>query len=183
VSEQVFEQLVNRHYEGLYRFAFSLTQSETDASELVQDTYLAWAEKRLSSRNARRTGVELFTELYRRFLGHRRRASQLAPYEFEAEEEEQPALPPVSLEGLDGTGVMTALAQVVEEFREPLTLFYLQEHSCQEIAEILDLPLTTVMKRISRGKVAFRKALALRRTRLVGKSTLSAHPNSPPPHE
>jgi RNA polymerase sigma-70 factor (ECF subfamily) len=184
VSEQAFEQLIRNHYEGLYRFALSLTQNEADAGELVQDTYHAWAEQGRAARNARRHRVDLFADLYRRFLGHRRRASQLAPYEAGPETESLPSLPPVSLEGLDGPAVLAALGQVVEEFREPLTLFYLQEHSCAEIAEILDLPVATVMQRIAQGKAALRKALAARRTRLAGKPAAPAGgSNFPRSHE
>jgi RNA polymerase sigma-70 factor (ECF subfamily) len=80
--------------------------------------------------------------------------------------------------------VLAALGQVVEEFREPLTLFYLQEHSCAEIAEILDLPVATVMQRIAQGKAALRKALAARRTRLAGKPAAPAGgSNFPRSHE
>jgi DNA-directed RNA polymerase specialized sigma24 family protein len=40
-----FENLVEFYYGPLYRFAMSLTKTESDASDLVQDTFLAWATK------------------------------------------------------------------------------------------------------------------------------------------
>ncbi len=40
-----FESLVDRHYGALYRFAMSLTRNESEAGDLVQDTFLVWASK------------------------------------------------------------------------------------------------------------------------------------------
>ena len=78
-----------------------------------------------------------------------------------SEKEIQPAIAEAEKVGaMDAGLVVEALHEVEEVFRAPLTLFYLEELSYQEIAETLDVPIGTVMSRLSRGKVQLRARLA-----------------------
>jgi RNA polymerase sigma-70 factor (ECF subfamily) len=100
----------------------------------------------------------LFTTLHREFLGRRRHEDKFPKVEISAvDESELTASSPLSEKQIDGASVMSALQRLDEMYRAPLALFYLEEHSYRDIAEILEVPVGTVMSRISRGKELLRQ--------------------------
>ncbi len=165
VDEPDFEQLVSAYYESLFRFALSLTQREAEASDLTQQTFYLWATKGHQLRDKSKVKSWLFTTLHREFLGSRRRETRFPHYEVEQVSAELPVIQPVMVQQMDSTMVLEALAEVDELYRAPLVLFYLEESSYQEIADVLKLPAGTVMSRLSRGKEQLRKVLAAKVTR------------------
>lgn len=161
MTSPVFTQLVDAHYASLYRFALSLARSEADACDLVQQTFYIWATKGAALRDAAKAKTWLFTTLYREFLRARRRDGRLTAIEDLAPaEQEVPDEGTDHVRRLDGVQVVEMLQQVDEVFRAPLTLFYLEDLSYQEIAATLEVPVGTVMSRLSRGKAQLRAALA-----------------------
>ncbi|MBI4664741.1 MAG: RNA polymerase sigma factor [Verrucomicrobia bacterium] len=152
--------MVNRYYEPLYRFALSLTQREEEACDLTQETFYRWASKGTQLRDRSKAKTWLFTTLYREHLGSRRRQTRFPHYELETVDRELPATSPEMVREMDGAIVLRALRQVEETYRAPLSLFYLEDHSYREIAEILEIPIGTVMSRLSRGKAELRRLLA-----------------------
>ncbi len=160
MDESSFENVVNAHYELLYRFALSLARNETDAGDLVQQTFCRWATHGGQLRDKSKAKSWLFTTLHREFLGQRRHEDKFQKVEFStADGEELAAEPPLPEEPMDGANVMSALQRLDETYRAPLALFYLEEHSYRDIAEILEVPIGTVMSRISRGKERLRKTI------------------------
>jgi RNA polymerase sigma factor (sigma-70 family) len=155
-----FEELVDAHYQALYRFAMSLSRDAATAADLVQETYCIWAAKGDQLRDRSKAKTWLFTTLHREFLSQRRRAAKFsdepldenAVSSFSAPEEDADRQ-------MDGQRAIELLAELDESFRAPITLFYLQQHSYKEIAEILDLPIGTVMSRLSRGKEILRRKM------------------------
>ncbi len=157
-----FESLVRDHYQGLYRFGFSLAKNESDAADLTQETFRIWAEKGGALRNKSKAKSWLFTTLYREFLRRRRRDRFQADVEPEQLENEMPAAEPDPARSADAHDAMEILQQVDEVYREPLALFYVEDASYKEIAEKLEIPIGTVMSRLSRGKSQLRKLMRQR---------------------
>jgi RNA polymerase sigma-70 factor (ECF subfamily) len=155
-----FESLVARFYAPLYQFAFSLAGSEADAADLTQQTFAVWATKGHQLRDASKVKTWLFTILHREFLDSRRRQTRFPHCDLETAEFELPSISPAAISRLDTAQVLEALQQVDETFQAPVALFYLQDCSYQEIAEILKVPLGTVKSRLARGLGQLQQLLA-----------------------
>jgi RNA polymerase sigma-70 factor, ECF subfamily len=160
MSNEAFAQLVDANYASLYRFALSLARNSADASDLVQETFYIWATKGHGLRELSKAKSWLFTTLYREFLRGRRRDQRSTSLEDLPPGERDPAGEDIDrVARLDAGTVMEALKSVDEAFRAPLSLFYIEDMSYMDIAATLDIPIGTVMSRLSRGKSQLRAAL------------------------
>ena len=155
-----FDNLVANYYEPLYRFAFSLARDEADACDLVQQTFYIWAAKGHQLRDASKVKTWLFTTLHREFLESKRRQSRFQHVDLDSAADELPVAPPLPANRLDAAHVIEAMAVMDENYRAPVALFYLQDCSYNEIAEILQVPLGTVKSRLSRGLAQLQQLLA-----------------------
>lgn len=155
-----FERIVDTHYMSLYRFAMSMCKREAMAKDLVQQTFLLWAKKGHSLRDTTKVKTWLFTTIYREYLGIVRREKRHRHVEFHpdlhgvTQSGDDPMLPRVG----DAT-LQHALDQLAPNYRAALVLFYLKELSYNEISVTLNIPMGTVMSRISRAKAALRLIL------------------------
>ena len=150
-QETDFEKLVDLYYPSLYRFAFSLTRQESEAGDLTQETFLIWAKKGHSVRDETKVKSWLFTTLHREYLQKHRRRVRFPQVELEEAEMELPEIAPVTMGNIDRHNVLNALSKLDDNFQAAVALFYLEDHTYPEIAEILQIPLGTVKSRISRG--------------------------------
>jgi RNA polymerase sigma-70 factor (ECF subfamily) len=154
-----FEELVQQHYRGLYQFAFSLTRKEAEARDLTQQTFYIWATKGHQLRDASKVKTWLFSTLHREFLKTKRRQTRFPHVNLETVDNDIPTVSPTVVSQMDGATVLQALSRVEEIYQAPLALFYLEDYSYKEIAEILEVPIGTVQSRIARGRVEIRKVL------------------------
>jgi RNA polymerase sigma factor (sigma-70 family) len=154
-----FQQLVDANYQALFRFAMSMTRDSHRACDLVQETFCRWAEKGDQLRDRSKAKTWLFTTLHREFLSQRRKASRFSDEPVDAMAERLSEEIGEPERQMDGQRALELLAGLDENHRAPLALFYLQQHSYKQIADILEIPIGTVMSRISRGKELLRRQM------------------------
>lgn len=159
-----FEAIVSAYYQSLYRFGYSLAKNEHEAGDLTQQTFFIYAEKGHTLRDSSKVKSWLFTTLYREFLRRRNKDARMSSYEPEVLENTGGSVEPHVQSATDGNLAIEALEEVDAVYREPLTLFYLKDLSYKEIAEVLDVPIGTVMSRLSRGKTQLRKVFKRKET-------------------
>jgi len=147
-----FEKLVQVYYGDLYRFGLSLTGNETDAADLTQETFYVWANKGHQLQKAASVKSWLFTTLHREFLKSRRRRNRFPNQSLNESTEDLPNVPPDCAERVDSQTLLRILDEIAEDFRAPLVLYYMEDLSYKEIADVLALPLGTVQSRIARAK-------------------------------
>src|SRR5262245_57681259 len=154
-----FEALVEAYYRPLYQFAMSLTRREAEASDMTQQTFAIWAAKGDQLRDPSKARTWLFTTLHREFLSAQRKQHRFRDDALDEASEDLPFIDPAIEQRLDAATALEALGRLGEPYHAPLSLFYLGEHSYQEIAQILEIPIGTVQSRISRGKAQLQRLL------------------------
>jgi len=154
-----FDNIVKQYYEPLYKFAFSLTRTEADACDLTQQTFYVWATKGHQLRDDSKTKTWLFTTLHRSFLQSRRRETRFPHQPLNEMDDGLPFTDPVMVNEMDWEQVLGALGRVEESYQAAVALFYLEECSYKEIAEILEVPIGTVKSRLARGLGQLKKIL------------------------
>jgi RNA polymerase sigma-70 factor (ECF subfamily) len=157
-SEAEFEQAVHLHYASLYRFAFSLTRKQSDASDLTQETFRIWGSKGHQLHDRSKLKSWLFTTLHRQYLRQFRKKPEANIALAEAADE-IPEVPPDVTARVDGSLVLEALSRLDHLFQAPIALFYLEDYNYPEIARILEIPLGTVKSRIARGIAQLQRQL------------------------
>jgi RNA polymerase sigma-70 factor (ECF subfamily) len=127
---------------------------------LTQQTFYIWATKGHQLRDVSKVKTWLFTTLHREFLEQCRKQTRFPHYELSQVGCELPQISPARINQLDSGHVLQALARVDQVYQAPVALFYLEEYSYKEIAEVLEVPMGTVKSRIARGIAQLQKLLA-----------------------
>jgi RNA polymerase sigma-70 factor, ECF subfamily len=146
-------------YGSLYQFALSLTSSESDAADLVQQTFLTLIQRLHQIRDFSKIKCWLFTTLRRNFFIKIRRQRKHPEVEFLPDVHDCPGGGQEAWRSLDARSVREALLRVDEAYRVALEL-YLSNLSYREIGEALGIPIGTVMSRLSRGKEQLKSILS-----------------------
>ena len=158
------------YVDSLYGTALRLTRRPADAEDLVQDTYLK--AFRSASQFSRGTNLKawLFTILHNTYRNMRRHDGR-NPVDVDSEYVDQAPQPAheytpeqlLTRETLDAD-LQQALDGLPESFRQAVWLRDVEEFSYAEIASMIDVPIGTVMSRISRGRRMLYERLAGART-------------------
>ncbi len=169
-----FEELAMEHMGSLYTAALRMTRNPADAEDLVQETFV----KAFAAFHQFEEGTNLKAWLYRILTNtyiNSYRARKRRPDETELDEVEdlylyrrigglEAAMAGRSaedelLDRFTDAEVKEAVEELPENFRMAVLLADVEGFSYKEIAEILDIPIGTVMSRLHRGRKALQKRL------------------------
>jgi RNA polymerase sigma-70 factor (ECF subfamily) len=171
-ERQKFTELAMPYAPQLYSAALRMTRNPSDAEDLVQETYLRGYRSFASFEEGTNLRAWLFRILTNAFINSYR-SKQRRPQESDLADVEDLYLyrhigdastvgrsaEDTLFEMFTDDEVKEALEALPENFRIPVLLADVEDFSYKEIAEMLDIPIGTVMSRLHRGRKAMQKRL------------------------
>ena len=149
--------LVAEHHEVLYRYAYRLCGNSVDAEDLTQQAFLIAHQKLDQIRDPATAKGWLLAILRNIYIRGLRKRVPTPSVNLELDVESIPEdLPELDI---DQEALQNAINELPEEFRVVVLFFYFEECSYREVAERLEIPLGTVMSRLSRAKGYLRAKL------------------------
>jgi RNA polymerase sigma-70 factor (ECF subfamily) len=164
-----FRELALAEMDAVYRMAYHLARNPDEAADLVQETYLR-ALRASHTFQLRDAGIRpwlfkiLHNVFYTRLDQQRRQPSSTSDLQYDAVDATAGREPPAwDLASLDWQYVderlKHAIEQLPEHYREVLLLWAVEELKYREIADILGVPLGTVMSRLYRARAILAQQL------------------------
>jgi RNA polymerase sigma-70 factor (ECF subfamily) len=152
----------------LYNVAFKYTGNRSDAEDLVQETLYTAYNKFHQLRDNQKLKSWMFTILRNHFLKWQRKKPPLQINEFEDGNDYLTQLESVSMQQdvaslyerkEEAETIQSILDKLPEKYKTVLIFYYMEDSSYQEIAEMLDVPIGTVMSRLSRARQIMKKEM------------------------
>jgi RNA polymerase sigma-70 factor, ECF subfamily len=149
---------VEPHLGVLRRYALVLTRSADQAEDLVQEALVRAMAAAHTWRHGHDLRPWLLSILHNAHVSRRRRQQVEAATARELAGSASAVTPAAQLDRVQLGQTMAALMSLPEEQREVLVLVALEGLAYKDVAEVLGLPLGTVMSRLGRARAALRQA-------------------------
>ncbi len=165
MDQVFFEQLAMPLFDQLFNHACWLTGDRTDAEDLVQETYAKALKGFAAFAEGTNLRAWMFRILRNTFLtsksGLAARNTDSLEDEASPEESVSHGVTPemILMRNQNEQALFAALESLPVNYRQIILLCEVEEMSYREIAQVLDVPLGTVMSRLARARAALRAAL------------------------
>lgn len=174
-AEQIFENYRN----AMFQIAYHILEDTNDAEDAVSDTIIkvcrhiddfkslpSLEQKLLVKKFTERTAIDKWREL------ERKPSEDLSDYILETTESESTVLgyeEDITFSGEDFGILQKHILKIPKKYRDVLVLRYVNDLKNKEIAELLNIPESTVATHISRAKQLLKRMLEQERNELYGK--------------
>jgi RNA polymerase sigma-70 factor (ECF subfamily) len=159
-DRDAFRDLYVHYHRRLARFLTRLTHRQEDAEEIINDTlWIVW-QRAAEFRDASQVSTWIMGIAYRRALNMIRRAATHERVMAQERAEGEAAVGDPGQAAENRQLLNYALAQLPLEQRMVLELTYYLDHSCEEVAEIMECPVNTVKTRMFNARRKLRAMLA-----------------------
>jgi RNA polymerase sigma-70 factor (ECF subfamily) len=156
LTQAAFDRLVADHGPALYRMAYRMIGDRHEAEDIVQETYRSAWTSRNGYQSGRSERAWLASILRRRVVDRWRRHTLPGPAGGDfAPEVEVASVDPLANDYTDE--MQHSLDRLPLELRESLLLVVVGELTHQEAADLLEVPLGTVLSRVSRARERLRE--------------------------
>lgn len=184
-DQQAFELIIERYEQKVWNLAFRLTGDQQDAYDLAQEAFIKVYRYLAQFRGQSTFSTWLYRVVTNSFYDEMRKRKRRPNIALSLDESiatsdgelnrEMPSLDAgpeeLSLQRELQQAVQAALVRLPTDYRIVLVLRDLQDHSYEEIADMLGLNLGTVKSRISRARLALRKLLQQEQTGRAGRQS------------
>jgi RNA polymerase sigma-70 factor (ECF subfamily) len=163
-DKELFGELIDRYEPKITRYVRKFTLNVDDVSDIVQTVFIKGYTNLQSFDTTRSFNSWIYRIAHNESVNHLKKKGNekvsfidfdaFFPHPFAKETADKEALSREERQLLD-----TSLTTISPKYREVLILYFYEELSYQEIAEILHIPIATVGVRIRRGKEALKESL------------------------
>ncbi len=157
-DEDSFKRTALPHLKFIYNMALRLSGNEYDAEDITQETFYIAFKRFHQLKDEDKCKSWLFSIMRNLFLKEAERRGNYKELNLD-EGEYLFNLESVSnynekeiTEKIDNQELQVILNKIPEKYKSPFLLFYMDNRSYKEIADVLNIPIGTVMSRISRGR-------------------------------
>ena len=160
-----FEELAMPLFDSLYNFARWLAHDSNDAEDLVQETYLKALRSFASFQSGTNFRAWIYQILRNNFLSSCSKLERRMTVAMDSEEDgpelaaDTKTPETILMNRFNSQLMQRAIDDLPVHYREAMLLCKVEEMSYQEIAEILTIPIGTVMSRLARARKAVRESL------------------------
>jgi RNA polymerase sigma-70 factor (ECF subfamily) len=173
-------QLALEHIDALYGFAMVLTHDQTEAEDLVQETYLRAVRafgRLMPDSNLKGWLFAIMRNAWFNQVRHKRSGPQFVELE-PRQEERAPGIGSLGADPywiyvrkIEAEQIRTAIERLPRPFREVIVLRDVEGFSYQQISGIIGCPAGTVMSRLGRAREKLRRVLAHRQPGIAAKAS------------
>lgn len=147
------EVLIEKYKNNIYAVAFNICKNKYDAEDVVQDTFIQYLSHKKDFQSEQHIRawiirVAINKAKNKNNLFFRRNSLPLEDY-----------METLTFESDESYELFEAVMKLPEKYRIVIHLFYYEDYSVQEIADILKITQTNVKVRLSRGRLSLRKTL------------------------